>query len=139
MLDYRFDEQFVPRVSLDDLTPGLWERFRTERSTDDREELLTKLAMARRDEDGTPRPSVAGVLLGCHEPQRWLPDAYIQAVAYRGTEPCAYSDRGLYQLDAMDITGPLDQQVFDACRFVRRNMRVMTTRRPCGKRSLLPR
>lgn len=124
----RFDEQVVPRVTLEDLEPKLWQRFRTERSTDDRDELLTKLAMARRDEDGVVRPSVAGVLLGTSEPQRWLSNAYIQAVAYRGTEARPDSDGGLYQLDAMDITGPLDQQVLDACRFVRRNMRVSASK-----------
>jgi ATP-dependent DNA helicase RecG len=90
--------------------------------------LLTKLAMARRDEDGTIRPSVAGVLLGTSEPQRCLSNAYIQAVAYRGIDARPESDGALYQLDAMDITGPLDQQVLEACRFVRKNMRVLASK-----------
>jgi predicted HTH transcriptional regulator len=124
----RFDEQVVPKVTLDDLKPELWQRFRTERSTDDRDELLTKLAMARRDEDGVVRPSVAGVVLGTAEPQRWLSNAYIQAVAYRGNEARPDGDGGLYQLDATDITGPLDQQVLEACRFVRKNMRVFASK-----------
>lgn len=124
----RFDEQVVPKVTLDDLQPELWQRFRTVRSSDERDELLTKLAMARRDEDGVVRPSVAGVLLGTSEPQRWLSNAYIQAVAYQGAQPRPDSDGALYQLDAMDITGPLDQQVLEACRFVRRNMRVSASK-----------
>lgn len=120
----RFDEQVVPNVGLDDLTLELWRRFRTERSTDERDDLLTKLAMARRDEDGLIKPTVAGVLLGTVDPRRWLPSAYIQAVAYLGVEPRPEAEGALYQLDAMDITGPLDQQVLEACRFVRKNMRV---------------
>lgn len=30
----------------------------------------------------------------------------------------------VYQLDAADITGPLDRQILDACHFVRKNMKV---------------
>ena len=40
--------------------------------------------MVAEDEAGIPRPTVAGVLLGSRLPQRWLPQAFIQAVAYRG-------------------------------------------------------
>jgi ATP-dependent DNA helicase RecG len=120
----RFDEQVVPEAVLEDLDPDLWGRFRTGRSTDEPSDFLLKLALARRDEDGTVRPSVAGVLMATREPSKWLPNAYVQAVAYRGTEPRPDSDGGMYQLDAMDITGPLDQQVLAACQFVRKNMRV---------------
>lgn len=50
--------------SLDDLERKLWERFRTPRSAPEpRESLLDKLGLARRDEAGTLRPTVAGVLL----------------------------------------------------------------------------
>jgi ATP-dependent DNA helicase RecG len=119
----RFDEQPVPGVTLDDLSPELWQRFSSPRVTESREILLDKLAMARPDADGVLRPTVAGVLMASHEPRRWLPNAFIQAVAYRGTE--VLRDPGqFYQIDARDITGPLDQQVLQACHFVRRNMRI---------------
>lgn len=124
----RFDEQVVPDASIDELDPGLWQRFRTPRSPGDRDELLTKLAMARRDEDGTLRPTVAGVLLGTTEPHEWLANAYIQAVAYRGTEPRPDPEGGVYQVDAADIVGPLDRQVLEACHFVRKNMRVAASK-----------
>ncbi len=122
----RFDEQTVPGATVGDLDQALWERFRTDRSDDDLNTFLQKLAMARRDDDGTWRPTVAGVLMASRDPRRWLPNAFIQAVAYRGTE--AQPGNVLYQLDAADISGPLDAQVQDACQFVFKNMRVEATK-----------
>lgn len=119
----RFDEQPVPGATLDDLQPELWRRFATVRSSDSREALLDKLAMARVDGDGVTRPTIAGVLMASADPRRWLPNAYIQAVAYRGTDVLPKGDHA-YQLDAQDIIGPLDQQVLAACHFVKKNMRV---------------
>lgn len=119
----RFDEQPVPGATLDDLEDELWQRFATPRVQDTREVLLDKLAMARVDTDGVLRPTVAGVLMACADPRRWLPNAFIQAVAYRGTEVLPQGDTA-YQLDAQDITGPLDAQVLAACHFVRKNMQV---------------
>jgi len=120
----RFDEQAVATATLQDLEPALWERFATLRTRDAAEDLLQKLGMARPDEDGVLRPTVAGVLLGMREPQRFLPNAYIQAVAYRGLT-IRPDDSSLYQRDAHDITGPLDEQIMAAMDFVRKNMFVM--------------
>ncbi len=119
----RFDEQPVVSAKMEDLASYLWGRFRTERSDDEPGTFLRKLGMAREDEDGTPRPTVAGVLMATEDPRRWIPNAYIQAVAYRGDSIRAGSASSAYQLDAMDATGPLDKQVIDACRFVARNMK----------------
>ena len=123
----RFDEQPVPGATLNDLQPELWQRFASKRTNDSRDDLLNKLAMARQDADGILRPTVAGVLMACADPRRWLPNAYIQAVAYRGNEVRPQGDT-LYQLDAADITGPLDQQVMAACHFVKKNMRVAASK-----------
>lgn len=119
----RFDEQPVPGAQLDDLTPALWQHFASSRIADSREVLLDKLAMARNDTDHVLRPTVAGVLLASPDPRRWLPNAFIQAVAYRGTSVLP-GEIGDYQFDAQDIYGPLDAQVLAACQFVRRNMQV---------------
>lgn len=118
----RFDEQPVPNSSLDDLSELLWQRFATGRTRDMRDDLLQKLGMACKDED-VLRPSVAGLLLATDDPRQWLPNAFIQAVAYRGTEIRPGGDQN-YQLDAADISGPLDKQVLRACHFVSKNMRV---------------
>jgi ATP-dependent DNA helicase RecG len=123
----RFDEQPVPGANLDDLTTELWQRFASARVQDRREVLLDKLAMARPDADSAIRPTVAGVLMASADPRRWLPNAFIQAVAYRGTEVLPQGDSA-YQLDAQDITGPLDAQVLAACHFVKRNMQVSASK-----------
>lgn len=124
----RFDEQVVPVVSVEDLSEPLWRRFATPRSRDEREGLLAKLGMARADDDGTIRPTLAGVLMATEDPRRWLPNAFIQAVAYRGREARPDAAGDVYQLDASDISGPLDRQVIDACRFVMRNMKTAASK-----------
>lgn len=123
----RFDEQVVPGATLEDLTQALWERFRTGRSSPSSEDLLVKLGMARLD-DGVLRPTVAGVLMAAQDPRNWMPNAFIQAVAYRGTGGVPAEPGDIYQLDAADITGPLDQQIIDACRFVMKNMTTTATK-----------
>ncbi len=133
----RFDETPVPQATFDDLDEALWHRFGTPRSTDAPAQWLSKLAMASRDEAGEWRPTVAGVLLACKEPERFLPGAFIQAVVYRGKEILPQTESA-YQRDAQDMTGPLDQQIFDACNFVRKNMRVGARKGREGGRADLP-
>ncbi len=71
----RFDEQAVARAGIDDLSPGLIEPLRTPRPDPDTATLLVKLGMVRGDEDGTARPTVAGLLMATEDPRRWLPNA----------------------------------------------------------------
>ena len=120
----RFDEQIAPGARVEDLSAPHWERFRTTRTGAGAETLLSNLRMAREDDAGALRPTVAGVLLASADPRRWLPNAFIQAVAYRGTRIRPDLSGDPYQLDAADLTGPLDAQVEQACRFVARNMKV---------------
>ena len=119
----RFDEQTVSNATIADLSPSLWERFRTSRSDASDQYLLTKLGLVRQDGQGVPRPTVAGVLLATDDPRQWLPNAFIQAVAYRADRILPREGSAAYQLDAADITGPLDTQVIETCRFVARNMK----------------
>lgn len=133
----RFDEAPVPEATLADLDEKLWERFRTPLITGRSEEVLAKLAMAARDENETWRPTVAGMLMACKAPEKFLSCAFIQAVAYRGEEIAPHADRA-YQRDAADITGPLDRQIFDACAFVRKNMWLGARKRLEGGREDLP-
>jgi predicted HTH transcriptional regulator len=119
----RFDEQVVASATLEALKPELYERFTTRRTNDAPEHFLSKLGMAREDEDGTWRPSVAGILMATGDPRAWLPNAFVQAVAYAGTSSVP-EEAAAYQIDAKDITGPLDEQVIEACRFVWRNSQV---------------
>jgi len=135
----RFDETPVSGAGLGDLDEALWRRFVREQNRDSAEVLLSKLGMAARGDDFQQgwQPTVAGVLMGCAAPQRFLPGAFIQAVAYRGTT-VLQERSALYQLDAQDIFGPLDRQIFDACAFVRKNMRVAAFKHPEGGREDVP-
>ena len=112
-----FDERPVPGTAPADLDTGLAERFVSEEA--DFDLAVRKLGVIVEDEDGAERLSVAGVLLCTHEPERRLRSAYIQAVFYAGDR----LDKD-YQLDAVDVVGPLDAQIAGALHFVRRNMRI---------------
>lgn len=133
----RFDETPVPRASMDDLDDELWRRFAPAHSGDAPETQLSKLAMVGRDQEGNWRPTVAGLLMGSRTAQQHLPGAFIQAVAYQGSEVLPDSESS-YQRDARDITGPLDQQILDACAFVRKNMRVAAFKHAQGGREDVP-
>ena len=132
----RFDEQTVADASFEDLDPALIERFRTPRTPDDRESLALKLAIAAPSEDRTMRPTVAGVLLCTRQPERWLRNAFIQAVAYRGKSVSESLQFPCYQVDARDIFGPLDVQVADACHFVSKNQKVAAHKTIMGRGDL---
>ena len=119
----RFDEQTVPGTSLDDLNPKLWERFRTVLSPKDDRDFLGKMKLIAKDEDGSIRATVSGILMASDAPESYLSSAFIQAVCYRGAERNA-----AYQLDAKDIVGPLDVQIREACKFVERNTRVLAVK-----------
>ena len=118
----RFDEQRLEDASFSALDPTLIERFAIPEVADELAVLARKLGMASDGDD--LRPTVAGVLLGARQPERWLSHAYIQAVAYRGRTVPEALESAWYQLDAADIKGPLDAQVTAACQFVVRNQQV---------------
>ena len=119
-----YDESIVGGTALDDLDHDLVDRFRTRRTEDAREVLAEKLGLAGRSNDGSLKPTLAGVLLAFEHPERWLPNAFIQAVAYRGTSVSDALSAATYQIDTLDCLGPLDRQVADACRFVAKNQSV---------------
>ncbi|CAI8802256.1 ATP-binding protein [Methylococcus capsulatus] len=133
----RFDETPVSRATLTDLDEVLWRRFAPAQSADAPEVLLGKLAMAAQDEQDVWRPTVAGLLMASREPHRYLPGALIQAVAYAGTTVVPEGE-SVYQRDARDITGPLDEQIRLACAFVRKNMQVAAFKRAHGGRVDMP-
>ncbi|MCB1921573.1 MAG: putative DNA binding domain-containing protein [Candidatus Competibacteraceae bacterium] len=120
----RFDETPAPQARLDTLQETLWQRFAPRQPQDRSETLLSKLGMAAQDEEGVWRPTVSGILMASNDPRRYLPNAFIQAVAYRGKTVTPEGSGYLYQLDAKDISGPLETQVIETCRFVSRNMKV---------------
>ena len=124
-----FDEQIVPNARLDDLNPNLCDRFISSIASDSRSNILSKLHIVRLDEDDEWRPTVAGILMASGNSRQWLPNAYIQAVAYRGTDIRTTGTlQDTYQQDAADIEGSLDQQITRACQFVSVNMKTVATK-----------
>lgn len=113
----RFEEQPVPGTSFDDLDPLLARAF-IRKGEGDIDVQLRRLHLLV-DDAGRSALSVAGVLLGTVKPVRWMPAAYVQAVAYRGTQ-----NDPAEQMDAKDFDGPIQQQIWDAFDFVKRHMLV---------------
>ena len=113
-----FDKQPVPDTGLGTLEPALWTPLLSAEGRTDPGAALEKMGLLGRDENGTVRATVAGVLFCSHSPEEWLPNACITATHYRG------ADRASGQLDAQTITGPLNRQIAEAVAFAVRNMRV---------------
>ena len=133
----RFDETPVSKATLHDLDESLWRRFEISPTDIRPEQLLSYLAMAVQDEAGEWRPTVAGLLLACRQPHQFLPNAFIQAVAYQGKEILPQAGN-TYQRDAQDIKGPLNHQIFAACDFVRKNMIIPARKKEAGGREDIP-
>lgn len=120
----RFDEQVVPETSIQDFDDRLAARFKKGEG-EEIETSLRKLGLLREDDQGATRATVGGILFCSNDPTSWLRNAYVDAVAYKGTERSPN-----YQLDAKRITGPLDRQIDEAWRFCLRNSRVEAHKGP---------
>ena len=125
-----FDKQPVPETGFKTLAEALWKPLLSAEGAAEPEAALGKLALLEDDEAGVLRATVAGVLLCTLNPERWLPNACIMATRYRG------GDRASGQVDAQEITGPLNEQIAGAVAFAARNMQVAARKDPA--RSDLP-
>ncbi|MCY4230766.1 MAG: putative DNA binding domain-containing protein [Alphaproteobacteria bacterium] len=125
-----FDKQPVPETGFKTLAEALWRPLLSAEGAAEPEAALGKLALLEDDEAGILRATVAGVLLCTPNPERWLPNACITATRYRG------GDRASGQIDAQEITGPLNEQIAGAVAFAARNMQVAARKDPA--RSDLP-
>ena len=120
----RFEEQPVPQSSIEDLSVQLWTNYTT-RSDEPADIVLLKRGLLSKEESGIIRASVAGVLFCCEEPERFLPNAYIEAVHYRGKKQDSN-----YQRDAQQIRGPLYRQIEQAMSFLAKNQTVSAVKKP---------
>jgi len=120
----RFEEQPVPQSSINDLIDDLWRKYAT-RSDEPADVVLLKRNLLSKEESEVVRASVAGILLCCEHPEKFLPHAYIEAVRYRGKKQDSN-----YQIDAQKICGPLDQQINQTMAFLKRNQTVMAVKKP---------
>ncbi len=119
------DTRVVRGTAVNSLRRNLWVRYVSSRVRESAEVALTKLKFLKTDSQGEYRATVGGVLLASDDPSKWLPNAWIQAVCYRGTKP----DAGR-QIDSRTIVGPLDRQIRAAVRFVVANQRVAAYKEP---------
>lgn len=120
----RFDEQIVPNAPLGALDPALKARFLRDNNLPETMQLK-KLYLIGSDEDKQDYLTVSGVLLLTARPADYLSPAWVQCVAYSGSERNAE-----FQLDALDCHDSLDQQIACAFHFVKRNMRTEAVKRP---------
>lgn len=120
-----FDTQVVRDAGINSLERELWRKYVSSRERDSDEVALTKLKFAKIGTRQDFRVTVGGILLASDDPSEWLPNAWIQAVHYRGSKPGAK-----FQIDARNIKGPLDEQIRGAVRFVAANQRVAAYKNP---------
>ena len=120
-----FDSQIVRNAGINTLQRDLWRRYVVSRELDPDDVELRKLKFVKRDTDGHLRATAAGLLLATNDPREWFPNAWIQAVCYSGDQLNAD-----HQIDARNITGPLDDQIRKAVRFVKSNLRVAAYKDP---------
>lgn len=119
-----YDEQPVKDTGFGTLEEDLWKPLLSAEGAAVPESGLTKLALLAPDDGGVTRATVAGILFCTRNPQQWLPSASISATRYRG------KDRSTGQIDAQEITGPLNRQIADAVAFAVRNMQVAARKEP---------
>ena len=119
-----YDEQTIPGTGFETLDESLWRPLLSAEGAAEPGSALVKQALMANDDAGILRATVAGVLLCARNPEHWLPNAAITATRYRGAE------RASGQLDAQEITGPLNRQIGGAVAFVIRNMRVASRKDP---------
>ncbi len=125
-----FDKQPVRETGFNTLAQALWKPLLSAQGAAEPEAALGKLALLGDDDVGVLRATVAGILLCTPNPERWLPNACITATRYRE------GDRTSSQIDSLEITGPLNEQIATAVTFVTRNMLVAARKDPA--RSDLP-
>lgn len=115
-----FDQEIVDAADWTDIAPELVTRFRGHSPQEDLRGFARKIGLLARRPASDAKPTVAGVLVASKTPERWLPNAFIEAFLRRGREGAG--DRG-DAADAVAICGPLPAQVANACRFVFLNQR----------------
>jgi ATP-dependent DNA helicase RecG len=116
-VDYHFDEQPIEKASRDDLDDGAIGQFLslTRRKLQEGETTEPYLR-AIRALDASGRPTVAGVLFFAREPTRWLLDARVSAVRFRGREISGDF------LDRQEIAGRLPVQLQAAAAFLEQHL-----------------
>lgn len=125
------DQEIVQNATMSDLDEELVEglvtvsRRRSPRAFDklDTVDALIRMGAVVRDDDGEPRPTLAGLLSLGSYPQQYFPQLFVSFVALPGVRMGQASPDGLRFLDNQSITGPIPILVTDAVAAMIRNMR----------------
>lgn len=110
------------KATLKDIDNALVNQFVRQRQQSGRlfdlskEELLTNIGCLVK-KDNQYKPTNAGILLFCQEPQAFLLQSEVICVRFKGTDVIEYIDR-------KDLRGPLPKMVEDADAFIRKHMKV---------------
>jgi len=118
------DERPVLSSTADDLDwlrIGRYHEARFRRPLGDRLRFARNLMLLQTDELGIDHATVAGLLLFGSAPQRHLPQARIDVVAYAGTVPDTDARR-----DARSFTGPVTDQIAAAVEYLERSPSIQT-------------
>lgn len=122
-----FDEQPVPDASTDTLDRRQLERFFGPSPGIPWHDLLRNTRVTSVDDEGTERPTVAGLLAFGNDPQKHMPNAHIAAAVFRGGR----LDSGDL-VHSEDMVGSVDAQIDGATAFVERFMLKPATK-PAGR------
>jgi predicted HTH transcriptional regulator len=112
-----FDEMSVPTATEADLDRTALQTFFGSASIIPWEQLLANTRVLTKDEDGTLRPTVAGLLVFGSNPRTYLPSAFVEAAVYRGLELDSN-----HLIHSEQIEGALGRQIDGAVAFVNRFM-----------------
>jgi ATP-dependent DNA helicase RecG len=112
-VDYHYDEQTVPNATMEDLDLQGVRAFMAEsKDLDPADGDVTRYLRALKCLDAKGTPTVSGILFFGKNPTRWLPDARISAVRFRGTVMAGdFADR-------KEIEGRLPAQIEAAIAFL---------------------
>lgn len=125
----RHDRDIVPEASLDDLDSTLLdpylERMRTSRPRAfrgmGREDMMRNTGIARNENDKL-RPTLAGLLVFGHYPQRYFPQLFVSVVVVPGTSMGELGPNGERFLDNRTLEGPLPEMAADAVSALTRHL-----------------
>ena len=110
-----FDQEIAPSAGWEDLDPEFVSPFRARHLEHDLRVLAWRVGLLAGREAANARPTLAGVLVASRTPERWLPNAFIQAFPHGSRTVAEHpGDTG----DGVEIRGPLPVQIENACRFV---------------------
>jgi len=114
LTDERFDLEHIDKAFVNQF---IQQRQRGGRSLDiSNEELLANIGCLVKKDDQY-KPTNAGMLLFCKDPQLFILQSEVICVRFKGTDVIEYIDR-------KDLRGPLPKMVEDAESFIRKHMKV---------------